>query len=167
MNLLRAISRHRIILDSPRFSAFASLVQLILFSTSQPWAVWLKDRGVTSSSSSIGLHCSPRVSSGARIFPSLYNFPNPTQSSWSYLLPTRCAWTHLLSCMPQTQLTRHFRCGRNVLFTLGSRCTSCYAVCQRDLSGQYSTLFGLPYDAQPYISTKKLMCRRYLVFTTP
>ena len=86
--LLRAISRHRIILDSLRFSPFAGLVQMKFFSTSQLWAVWHKfsaQSDVMSSSSSLGLFRSPRSKS-----PLVYIFRTPMQSSWSHLLLTRC-----------------------------------------------------------------------------
>ena len=67
-------------------------------------------------------------SSGSN-FPLIYiTFRTPTQYSWSHVSPMRCTWTRRLSSMPTTQITWHFR-WRNtcVLFTLGSRCISCYA----------------------------------------
>ena len=81
------ISRYRIILDSPRFSAFESLVQLRLFTSFQPWAVWYKassQSGVTFCSSSAGLLLrSPLVSTGIEIFPGLYSFPDAhTNPRW-------------------------------------------------------------------------------------
>ena len=72
-----AISRHRIILVSTRFSTFASLVQLRLFNTTQRLLVCRKASAqsvVTSSSSSVSLICSLLVSGGVELFPSLYNF---------------------------------------------------------------------------------------------
>ena len=54
-------------------------------------------------------------------------FRTPTKSSWSNLPPVRCAWTRLLSSMPPTQTTRHYRWGNIcVLFTFGNKWTSFY-----------------------------------------
>ena len=71
----------------------------------------------------------PLRSARMEIFPDLYNFPgHPCKSLWIHLLSTRCTWIRLLSSMPPTQFTWHFREGATCgLFTLGNRCISCYA----------------------------------------
>ena len=77
--LVRAIPKQWMILDSHRFSAFPSLVQFRLFSTSQLWAVRHKANAgssVTSFNSSVSLFPSQLVSSGVEIFPGLYHFPD-------------------------------------------------------------------------------------------
>ena len=71
------ISRHRIILVSPRFSTFVSFVHLRLFSTSKIQADWCKvsaKSAITWSCSSVGFRCSLWV----KILPGLYRFLPPT-----------------------------------------------------------------------------------------
>ena len=90
------------------YSAFASLVQLRLFLTSQFWAVWRKastHRGVTSCSSSVGLL---RPLFCSKSFLVYIIFRMPTKSSWSHLPPTYRTWTRLLFWVPPTQIIRHF-----------------------------------------------------------
>ena len=99
-----AISRHQIILDSPHFSAFASLVQHWLFSTSQTWAVWSGAsayRNITSGNSSASLLRSPLVSPGIEIFFSLYNFPD-SRNTRGHISPLHVALEHdlCLACHP-------------------------------------------------------------------
>ena len=75
-NLDRAISRHQIILDFPRFATFAVMVQPGLFFTSQPWVVWRKANAqsrVTSRCSSAHFR-SFLFFPGVDILLSLYNF---------------------------------------------------------------------------------------------
>ena len=105
---------------SSYLSSFANLILLRLLSTTQPWAV----QSDVMSSSSFGdlLHSLRLKSSLVYMISSM-----PTQASWFHLSPKLCVWTSLLFSMPPTQLTKHFRWRRNVLFPLGSRCTSCYA----------------------------------------
>ena len=65
----KATSRHRVILVCLRSSTFASLVQVRLFSTSQPWAVWRKastQSGVKSSSTSASLLGTPSSLLGSK-----------------------------------------------------------------------------------------------------
>ena len=138
----RAISRYRIILVSPRFSALASLVQLGLIPTSKPRTVLRMANAssdVTSRNSSAGL-CSLLISTGVKNLPWFFIISwTPTQSTWSHLPPTHCVWTRLLSIMPCTKLTRHFSRGSSVQLTLENWCTACYATdatyvtCQSDL----------------------------------
>ena len=50
------------------------------------------------------------------------------QSTGLHVSPTHCTWTCLLSTMPPMQLMQHFCWGNTcILFTLGNRCTCCYA----------------------------------------
>ena len=150
------ISRYRIILVSPHFSSFTSLVQIIplhriilifthlstfirLFSTSQHRTAWRK----ASSQSDIRLRVLLLVFLVRSELKSSFGyiiFRTPTQSSWSLIQSTRCTWTRLLSNMSPTRLTRHFHWGiTSALFNLGNVYLSCYVthatytVCQRDL----------------------------------
>ena len=154
------------------------LVQLRLFSTSQPRVVWHKtstQRSITSSSSSAGLLHSPLISLGSTSFLVYIISWMLTQSSWSHLPPTRCRWKRLLSSMPPTQLIQHIHWENTILFTLGNRCTFCYAThtlyaeCQRDFSSQYSTLYVIFYSdflySYFYKTLKRmLMLHRYQCF---
>ena len=64
-------------------------------------------------------------SAWVKIFPPLYIFRTPTQSSWSHFLPTCCTSTCILPGMLSTQLTRRFcRADTCILFTRGNRYTS-------------------------------------------
>ena len=142
VSLDRVISKHRIILDSHCFSAFVSLVQLKIFSTSQSWAVWRNasfQSCVTLSSSPGGLLRSSFVSTRGWNLPwFMYFSGRPRKSLWWRLTLTRCTWTLLLSSMPNTQLTRHFRWGNTyIMFTLENWSISSYAtnmVCQKGSS---------------------------------
>ena len=109
-DLYRAISRHWITLVSPHFSTSVSLIQVRLFTISQPRTVWHK----ASSSSGICLVALLLVVLViTRLKSSLVYtiFLMPMQSLRSHILRTHCACTCLLSRMlPMKLLLRKHLC---------------------------------------------------------
>ena len=151
LHFCETFSRHGIILVSSRFSAFVSLVDLRLFSTSQHWAVWCKAKAKSDMMSSTCLSVR-RLCLWPPFLSRWYNiFRTPTLilvvTSPAYMLYGNTP----PFCMPPKQFTWYFRSETTcVLFTLqghflschlrnlfgifareqhafGNRCTSCYA----------------------------------------
>ena len=125
----RATSKHRIVLVSPRFSTFVSLIHLSFYSPSQPFAVKRKAVMWHFVIVFCGLLSIYRV----KIFSGLYNFPD------AHAINVITPPTYLLhmntppSTFPSTQFTCHIRRSPRphhiwrtcVLYTLGNRYTSC------------------------------------------
>ena len=141
------------ILVSTCFSAFASLVQLKLFSTSQPWVVC---RNVQ------------------LLFFVLYSSPLRSKSSLVHIIPGCGQTSHLcaarghvscLACCPRDLSGTPAEEPTSVMFTFGNRSISSYAIhaiyasCQKRSSDQYSTVLFC------FISPSFLSFFLYLFFT--
>ena len=104
-DVYRATSRYRISLVSSRFSTFMCLIQLKIFSTSQPWEVWHKASTLSSVKSinfCAGLLRSPLVFAGVEMSSVLYNFPGAHANPRGYTSCLQVARRHASSqaCHP-------------------------------------------------------------------